>query len=69
MNKGIIIYGNGDFAELMKYCIDNDDDREIKKIEYYISSSEDVEILICVDYSSMNDNKKGYLKIARIFIG
>lgn len=31
MNKGIIIYGNGDFAELMKYCIDNDDDREIKK--------------------------------------
>lgn len=31
MNKGIIIYGNGDFAGLMKYCIDNDDDREIKK--------------------------------------
>lgn len=77
--KNLIIYGNGSFAQLIKWYIDHDDERHVAAVtveKSYIKASEfeglplipfeeieksfsasEYEILICIGYSNMNNNR------------
>lgn len=78
--KDIVLYGNGSFAQLLKWYMDHDDERKVVAAtveEAYINTSEfeglalipferleeqyapdDVEILLGVGYTGMNDVRK-----------
>ena len=80
MKKDLVLYGNENFAKLIKWYIDNDDDRNIVAVtveEEYITgthfeglpvipfekiqelySPDDIEILIGIGYSKMNNVRK-----------